>query len=53
MTAVRESEPVDLDPDDPAIWVNPADPALSRQLRRIAASLPREHVREGASAIAA
>ncbi len=30
VTAVRETEPVDLDPDDPAIWVNPADPAQSR-----------------------
>lgn len=30
VTAVRETEPVDVDPDDPAIWVNPADPALSR-----------------------
>jgi 3-phytase len=30
VTALRETEPVDLDPDDPAIWVNPADPAQSR-----------------------
>lgn len=30
VTAVRETEPVDVDPDDPAIWVNPADPAQSR-----------------------
>lgn len=30
VTAVRESEIVDVDPDDPAIWVNPADPLKSR-----------------------
>ena len=30
VTAVRETEPVDVDPDDPAIWVNPVDPAQSR-----------------------
>lgn len=30
VTAVRETEKVDVDPDDPAIWVNPADPARSR-----------------------
>jgi 3-phytase len=30
VTAVLESAPVDRDPDDPAIWVNPADPAKSR-----------------------
>jgi len=28
--AVTETEPVDLDPDDPAIWVNKADPEQSR-----------------------
>ncbi|MGV3492046.1 MAG: phytase [Devosia sp.] len=32
VTAVRETEPVDVDPDDPAIWVNPADPLQSRVL---------------------
>lgn len=32
VTAVRETEPVDVDPDDPAIWVNPVDPAQSRVL---------------------
>lgn len=32
VTAVRESEIVDVDPDDPAIWVNPADPLKSRVL---------------------
>jgi 3-phytase len=32
VTAVRESEIVDVDPDDPAIWVNPADPLASRVL---------------------
>lgn len=32
VTAVRESEVVDVDPDDPAIWVNPADPLKSRVL---------------------
>lgn len=30
VTAVRETEIVDVDPDDPAIWVNPADPTQSR-----------------------
>jgi 3-phytase len=30
VTAVRETEPVDVDPDDPAIWINTDDPALSR-----------------------
>ncbi len=30
VTAVLESAPVDRDPDDPAIWINPADPAKSR-----------------------
>jgi 3-phytase len=30
VTAFIETEPVDEDPDDPAIWVNPADPAASR-----------------------
>jgi 3-phytase len=30
VTAVRETEPVDVDPDDPAIWVNPANPLQSR-----------------------
>ena len=32
VTAVRESEIVDVDPDDPAIWVNPTDPLQSRVL---------------------
>ena len=30
VTAVLETDNVDIDPDDPAIWVNPADPAASR-----------------------
>lgn len=30
VTAVAESEAVEADPDDPAIWVNAADPAESR-----------------------
>lgn len=30
VTAVTETAPVDLDPDDPAIWVNAADPLASR-----------------------
>jgi len=30
VAAIRETEPVDVDPDDPAIWVNPADPLQSR-----------------------
>lgn len=30
VSALRETEPVDADPDDPAIWVNPADPLASR-----------------------
>lgn len=30
VTAVTETAPVDLDPDDPAIWVNAADPSASR-----------------------
>ena len=32
VTAVRETEPVDVDPDDPAIWINPIDPLQSRVL---------------------
>lgn len=32
VTAVLETEKVDEDPDDPAIWVNPTDPAQSRVL---------------------
>lgn len=30
VTATLETENVDIDPDDPAIWVNAADPAQSR-----------------------
>lgn len=30
VTAMLETEAVDQDPDDPAIWVNPADPLRSR-----------------------
>jgi 3-phytase len=30
VSAALETENVDIDPDDPAIWVNPADPAQSR-----------------------
>ena len=32
VTAVLETEKVDEDPDDPAIWVNSEDPAKSRVL---------------------
>ena len=30
VSATLETENVEIDPDDPAIWVNPADPAQSR-----------------------
>jgi 3-phytase len=30
VTAALETENVDIDPDDPAIWINPADPSQSR-----------------------
>lgn len=30
VSATLETENVDIDPDDPAIWINPADPAQSR-----------------------
>ena len=30
VAATLETENVDIDPDDPAIWINQADPALSR-----------------------
>ncbi len=32
VTAILETEKVDEDPDDPVIWVNPADPLQSRVL---------------------